>query len=277
MKSFANKINRYLFHPVIGTIWCLHRVIPERSLYKSNRDLEITPNYLEHLITNKIEMGFHFVDIDTFVAASSKVLKKRKLINISFDDGFADVFLYAYPILKKYRIPFTLYVTTDMPDGNADLWWLQLEALANGDTEWFEQTMEQIYKSGKNIAASMHAITSSQIDTTLSKKMSITWEQLRTMVSDGLCTVGSHGVSHSAMSLLSKDNALAELNHSRDRLQEMLGVEIQHYSYPHSMFNDTTNHLVWQSGYQTAVVGYGGLTRFSKGNKFFYRDYIVQP
>lgn len=273
----TNKIYNKILHPKIGWIWCLHRVVPDRSSFKSNRDLEITPSFLEYIITNRLDQGFHFVDLDTFVEAASIFPPKRKLINISFDDGFADVFIHAYPILKKYRIPFTLYVTTDMPDNKADLWWLQLEALANGDTEWFEQTMEQIYKSGKNIAASMHAITSSQIDTTLSKKMSITWEQLRTMVSDGLCTVGSHGVSHSAMSLLSKDNALAELNNSRDRLQEMLGVEIQHYSYPHSMFNDTTNHLVWQSGYQTAVVGYGGLTRFSKGKKFFYRDYIVQP
>ena len=116
-KAFFNKLVRYLFHPIIGNIWCLHRVVPVRSAFKGNRDLEITTDFLEDMINEKRRQGYRFVDLDTFVASASGTPWKRKLIHVTFDDGFEDVYLYAYPILKKYQIPFTFYVSTDFPDG----------------------------------------------------------------------------------------------------------------------------------------------------------------
>lgn len=277
MRSIIGKICNSISHPRVGEIWCLHRVVPSRSSFKSNRDLEITPDFLEYLIKEKAKQGFHFVNMDSFVNAASIRPWKRKLIHITFDDGFADVFLHAYPILKKYSIPFTLYVSTDMPDGNADLWWLQLEQLSHGNAKWFEQTMKHIYSNGGGISDSMHALTDSERDPSICRRLSISWEQLRIMVSEGLCTIGSHGVSHSSMSRLPEESVIRELLDSRARLKEMLGVDANHFSYPHSMFTEITNQLVWQSGYHTAVLGFGGQTRFQKGNRLFYREFIVQP
>ena len=164
-----------------------------------------------------------------------------------------------------------------MPDGKADLWWLQLEQLADGDAEWFEKTMKQIYDRHEPVASAMHEITSSVTDAALCQQLSLTWEQIRAMVSEGLCTVGSHGVSHSPLSSLSAEDVERELVASKQRLEELLGIEVRHFSYPHSFFTDGTNQLVWKTGYQTAVIGYGGTTRRKKGNNFFYRNFIVQP
>ena len=119
-----------LTHPVQGEIWCLHRVLPERSVYQSNRDLEITPNYLETMVLEYKKKGFRFVPIDTLLGKPSRFVR-RKRVNVSFDDGFKDVYTYAFPVLKKYNIPFTVYLTTGMPDGKADLWWLQMEKVLN--------------------------------------------------------------------------------------------------------------------------------------------------
>ena len=262
---------------MVGEIWCLHRVLPYRSKYKSNRDLEIAPEYLEHLVLEKRQHGFRFVDLDTFVAAAQGIHRERELVHVTFDDGFADVFTYAYPILKQYNIPFTYYVTTDMPDGKADLWWLQLEQMVGGDSKRFEEIIKQVYSQGGHIATTMHTITDSSPDFTLCQNLCISWQQLQIMVSEGLCTIGSHGVSHSAMSLLPKEKASEELSSSKLRLKEMLGVEAQHYSYPHSLFTHAQNELVWKEGYRTIVVGYGGNSRREKNKRFFYRKFIVQP
>ena len=266
-----------VFHPIIGEIWCLHRVLPCRSCFQSNRELEITPDYLERLIVDKISQGFRFVDLDAFVAAVEGSGREKRLVHITFDDGFSDVFTYAYPIFIKFAIPFTYYITTDMPDGRADLWWLQLEQTADGNQKLFEELLKKIYGRGKDIAATMHELTNSVPDSSLCEELCITWEQLKTMVSEGLCTIGSHGVSHSAMSLLTREKAIMELRASKTRLAEMLGVEVRHYSYPHSLYSTATNELVWEAGYQTAVVGYGGYTRSEKNKRFFYRKFIVQP
>ena len=47
------KIRRKAFkvlHPVVGEMWCLHRIVEERSPMPSNRELEVTPAFLEKKI-----------------------------------------------------------------------------------------------------------------------------------------------------------------------------------------------------------------------------------
>lgn len=266
-----------LTHPIVGEIWCLHRVIPERSAFRSNRELEITPDYLEQLIKDRLANGGSFVDTDTFVKQTSHCRLNQKLINITFDDGFSDIITHAYPILKQYNIPFTIYLTTGMPDGTADLWWIQLEQLANGDSDWFEQTIRQIYSLNDDIASTMHTLTDSSPDYTICRQMSLSWDQLSALLSEGLCTIGSHGVSHSAMPLLNTEQTTEELLASKRRIKEMLGIEPKHFSYPHSFYNETTNQLVWQAGYDTAVIGYGGHTRYQPHRRLYYRNFITQP
>lgn len=270
------KIHNF-FQPKVGEIWCLHRVLPQRSAMAGNRELEITPDYLESMIERKRRQGFEFVDLDTIVAAANGTeTPEKQLVNISFDDGFEDVYTNAYPILKRHHIPFTLYVTTDMPDGKADLWWLQLEQMAGGDADWFNQVAQQVYSCQGDYGIAMHSITSSKTDHSLCQQ-SLSWNQIRLMVSEGLCTVGSHGVSHTALSLLPEKRAFRELTVSKNRLEEMLDVEISHFSYPHSFFSKESNQLVFQAGYQTAVIAYGGWIRRQKNHFFLSRNYIIQP
>ena len=50
---------------------------------------------------------------------SSEPLK----ILLTFDDGYKDFILNAFPLLKKYKIPSLLYVSTAMIDENMPFWW----------------------------------------------------------------------------------------------------------------------------------------------------------
>ena len=44
---------------------------------------------------------------------------RRRFVCLTFDDGYRDNLEYAYPILKKYEVPFALYVPTSFPTGSA--------------------------------------------------------------------------------------------------------------------------------------------------------------
>ena len=59
IRKLKNKLS-HLFHPVQGEMWCLHRVVEQRSEYPSNRELELTPSYLEALILRSRREGFVF-------------------------------------------------------------------------------------------------------------------------------------------------------------------------------------------------------------------------
>ncbi len=52
---------------------------------------------------------------------------KRPFAAFTLDDGYKDNREFAFPVFKKFNVPFTIYVPTDFAEGRGDLWWLTLE------------------------------------------------------------------------------------------------------------------------------------------------------
>lgn len=262
----------HLLHPVQGEIWCLHRVVEKRSDYPSNRELELTPSFLEELILKRRSEGFEFVGIDKLIHSKSFFPKKR--INISFDDGFRDIYETAFPVFLKYRIPFTIFLTTDFPDGKADIWWIQMERECS--IEGFESLMKRIYESSKPMAVMMHDLTNTHPDPQLCQALALSWSELKEMVDSGLCTIGSHTVSHPGLTRIGKESCHHELEESRRIIKERLGRDAIHFSYPHSMENEVVRNAVSEAGFVSGALGYGGSIRRGDDRYRLHRKYIVQ-
>lgn len=269
--KLANKLS-HLFHPVQGEIWCLHRVVFQRSIYPSNRELEITPDYLEVLITTYTTSGYSFVSIDELL--QSKPISPQKRVNISFDDGFRDVYTNAFPIFKKHQIPFTIYLTTGFPEGKADIWWIQMEQ--DRSVEDYENLMKRVYGSGEPMARKMHELTDTQPDLLLSQVLSLSWDEIREMMDSGLCTIGSHTVSHPGLTRIGDDACRSELEESRRIIKERTGRDAMHFSYPHSMESDSVRKSVSEAGFVSATLGYGGSIRRGDDRFRLNRRFIVQ-
>ena len=257
----------------------MHRVVSERSPFPSNRELEITPEFLESTIVDYQRRGFDFVPIDDIISSIENRpwdLRRKKKVNISFDDGFADVYEKAFPIFKKHQIPFTVYLVGNFPEGRSDLWWIQMESLMDGDVEAFEGLMHDIYRSDRNMRDFMHEKTESAPDLTLCKKLSLTWEQLREMAGSGLCTIGCHSMTHPGLTRIPPEEAAWELSESKRFIEERLSVRIKHFSYPHSMENADIQAMLRKAGYASATLGYGGTVRKGDNRYRLNRRYIVQ-
>jgi len=274
LQRIRRKVYKAL-HPVVGEIWCLHRVVEQRSPMPSNRELEVTPAFLESAITDAIARGCRFVDIDALTAAAQQH-RKARLVNISFDDGFADIYTNAYPLFREHNIPFTLYLTTGMPDGKADLWWLQLEDWADGNSRRFEETLKQCYTQPGNMRDTMHTLTQTNVDESLCRRLSLTWEQIEEMVASGLCTVGSHTVTHPALTRIAPDAVADELTRSAEAIAQHFGHRPQHFSYPHSFHDEAVMEEIKEAGYQTAALGYGGVMRHGADSYLLPRRYLTQ-
>lgn len=276
--SITSKV-KHILHPTQGEIWCLHRVVAGRSIFPSNRELEITPDYLERWIVEHQQSGYQFVSLDEIADDIHRCpldLRRKKRVNITFDDGFRDVYDNAFPILKKYKVPFTVYLVGDFPEGTSDIWWIQLERYANGDVEWFEKTKREIYQSDRNMRDVMHEITESEPDGNLCKDLALSWSQLREMVGSGLCTIGAHSLTHPGLTRISAGEVRDELMESKRLIEEHLPIRVEHFSYPHSMESPEIQAMLKETGYKTATMGYGGKVR--KGDNLYKlnRRYIKQ-
>lgn len=255
-------------HPEVGRILMLHRVIPEeqRSRLKANRELEITPQYLEETIQVYREKGYRFVSIDEVY----EILKRgaggffgKKILNFALDDGYRDNFEIAYPIFKKYNVPFTVNVTTDFIERKALLWWYVLESLGVSDDEFIEYR-EKIFP------LRLEEIQSTFVQwfpnreysfETIVDQLAMTKDQLMEMSQDPLCTIGCHTVTHSRLDKLAPDNQLIEIGQAKDILSSWLNKDVRHFAYPYGFYNRFTIEMLQKNGFLTAVRTWGGPIR----------------
>ncbi len=77
------------------------------------------------------ENDYHVITLDQFLDFMEyKEQIPEKSVVITIDDGWKSLYTIAYPILKKYNFPATLFVYTDFVGGKKALTWNQIKELA---------------------------------------------------------------------------------------------------------------------------------------------------
>lgn len=113
-----------LTHPTLGRILMLHRVVEQRSDEPEQRELEITPHFLEQTIETYRQEGYIFVSIDEVCSIiKSGKRQKQPFVCLTFDDGYKDNYTTALPLLKRLNVPFAVYITTGIIDNQLSMWW----------------------------------------------------------------------------------------------------------------------------------------------------------
>ena len=65
--------------------------------------------------------------------------------------------------------------------------------------------------------------------------------------------VGSHTLTHPHLSQLSNDDAFIEINHSKQKLETALGINISSFAYPYGDENADIRKMINEAGYSNAV------------------------
>lgn len=133
LKYFRRKLHN-LTHPVLGRILMLHRVLEQCSEGK-NRELEITPQFLEQTIDSHLHQGYRFVSIDDVCDITTNGKTDKPFVCLTFDDGYRDNYTTAMPLLKRLHIPFAIYITTGFIDNQLPMWWYPDQQLGLGFEE----------------------------------------------------------------------------------------------------------------------------------------------
>lgn len=66
----------------------------------------------------------------------------------------------------------------------------------------------------------------------------LTWEQIRELDTDPLCTIAGHTVSYPQLSKLTDKDSYSEIQLGKARLEEKLGHTVRHFAYPFGGFNE---------------------------------------
>lgn len=99
----------YMFHSVVNTL---------EQVYSQ---FAITKDSFEHFIVHLVTQGQKAMDMNILCNAINSPSQYLNHYCITFDDIYDTVYTNAYPILKKYNIPFVIFITDELV-GKVDPW-----------------------------------------------------------------------------------------------------------------------------------------------------------
>ena len=268
----------------MGAILMLHHVRPQRSgAFQPNRLLEITPEFLEGLLRRLSRARIDVVTLDEMHRRFIEDDFKRRCVCLTFEDGYKDFLRWAYPLLRKYKMPFAMYIATSFPDRLGELWWVALEAViaknsriglvVNGKDQYFEcatvrekrELFDAVYaylgsmQSEEDVRQAVRDLCATYSIDSMSfcRDMCMDWSEIAELAADPLCTIGAHTVNHMMLRKVSSDATVrAEIQMGRAVLEAALGKRPEHLAYP---FGDPMSagprefRIAAELGFKTAV------------------------
>ncbi|WP_210486147.1 polysaccharide deacetylase family protein [Rufibacter aurantiacus] len=102
-----------------------HRICdPEADIW----EIAVSPTNFEQQL-QYLKANHHVIPLQEMVDGLAMNKIKRNSIAITFDDGYADNYLQAKPLLEKYGLPATFFVSSGNIGQETPFWWDELEQL----------------------------------------------------------------------------------------------------------------------------------------------------
>lgn len=252
-----------------------HRVCPqEEGFYPLSISPEAFEIHIDHICRN-----YEVLSLDSLAElVYSESLPSTASVVLTFDDGYRDNYLYAYPIIKKYDIPATIFLATGYLDGYVDpgkgfwsqkVWYAvrktSIRQLNLGGLGTYSIHSEKAKR--RAIIAIVDRLRGLRDDDARTKaiqrlvelcqvdgyphNVALSWNEVREM--SGNVTFGAHTVNHRILTRLPLDQARNEITESKRRIEKELDREATTFSYPNGEFSPEIVKLVREAGFKCAV------------------------
>lgn len=191
-------------------------------------------------------------------AQAGRPWPKRALI-VTFDDGYADNYTHAFPILRALKLPATIFIATSYMGTCTKLFWWDLVAYCIKQTTRVEIDFSQIHHQPlpltsvrerrkailrilrwvKQVPEATKNEFLNQLSDALEVKlppdlaagMHLTWEQIKEMDASGI-EFGSHSLTHPILANVDEEQLKREVCDSKLAIEQQLGKEVLVVSYP---------------------------------------------
>ncbi len=199
---------------------------------------------------------------------------------LTFDDGYRDNLQHAFPILKQYNFPATIFLATNYIGKKKPFFWdlvaycfhhtkKETVNLAHmGQQHWTNQA-EQIVVTKRWLEVLKHLPNDEketavrqlpqQLEVTLSENafdgICLTWDEVRTMFKSNLITFGAHTQNHPILTRILIEEAAHEIIGSQARIEAEIGSKIDTFAYPNgqaSDFNSRLMNILQKNGFTSA-------------------------
>lgn len=216
-------MNNYNVKNIISKFWPMNisaRVIYYHSIGNIDDNSQPIVEFSKQ-INWLLENEYKIVNLSDFI---DRVYKNgnfnKKIVSITFDDGYEDNYLNVFKILKKYKVPATIFI---------------ISGILGKNTSYLPASY-RLYKNRKML----------------------NHKQIKEMSANGI-EIGSHTLHHINVAEILEYNyndCYKELLYSKNILEKIINNKVSLFSYPNGQkgtFNKQTQSILKIIGYKAAT------------------------
>jgi peptidoglycan/xylan/chitin deacetylase (PgdA/CDA1 family) len=227
------------------------------SVTPENFDIQLSYLKKNHVVLLIDELKYHL--------ENKKKLPARS-VAMTFDDGYADNYCEALPILEKHQLQALFYIATGTLNTPNEFWWdaverivllsenepLQDQLILNEkpfDFKNLNHTKRKLIYDAllpqfRKMLSSKREKKINELSTIFdsivprASHRAMTFDELKKMSDSKSVIVGAHTHLHPSLAALSYNEQLNEIKASKEILENKLQQNIVHFSFPFGTIND---------------------------------------
>ena len=232
-----------------GVIFMLHSVVDDDAYYPEAM-LRCPVGRLDWILRWLSAQDIDLVSLDEAIARLNEP-RSAPFAAFTCDDGYADNFTHALPVMERHNAPFAVFVTTGMMTGEIDAWWFGLSRLIatrdsialagkrfgcsdrTAKTRTFRAVESMIHADYALLPEVKRLIAANGIDChALAAQEGLNRDQLRKLASHPLVTIGGHTTTHPNLAQKTASEVESEMRDNRVFLEGIVQAPIRHFAYP---------------------------------------------
>ncbi len=186
---------------------------------------------------------YNIVSYDEVEAYYYEDKKLKNACHITFDDGHISFYEKVYPLLKRYNIPVSIFVSPKIIKEKTNFWFQEIE---DYDENTLNQLVgERLKLNNPNIPLKaklkhlqideiweiIHAYQN-QMDIYPKECLNMSIQQIKEIQHSGLVHIGAHTMNHPILKNETQESLAYEIGNSIVELSDLLQTNIKSFAYP---------------------------------------------
>lgn len=196
----------------------------------------VTPTTFERQMEYLHEAGFKTLTLDELLSyIKGDMVLQQKAVVVTFDDGWLDNYIYAFPVLKKYNVHASVFIVTDI-----------IERASRGGGK--PPAVVPTHRESKLVMQQGEG-----------HLVFLNWDITTEMARSGLVDFYSHAKTHASCDFLSEPELSEELQTSKHVIEERLKKPCPFLCWPFGRYTTFAIAIAKKVGYSAAFTTNHGI------------------
>lgn len=204
----------------------------------------VTPEVFDSQMRFLRDSGYRTLTLDEVMRVASGEEFDGRSVVVTFDDGYLDNYVYAFPVLKKYGIKAAVFLVGS---------WVEGASASGADKKELVREFTE--------RAPLHEATKEYAGQRRFERFSVDWDMVREMKESGLVEFHSHTMTHRRCDRLAPVELAEELRASKETIEAALKTRCDYLCWPMGKYDSSSVEAARAAGYRGVFTTEPGVVR----------------